>query len=179
MLTPPPPSPETPIPKPPSRKPSALQLNKPTPPTPTSGGFPSSPATSSKVGFGRSRSDSAANIIQQGRRRAEDVIRTPLRRLSTLIEASRASDGSPRTASSPRGASPYSATSNSSMSGKFEEGFQNAKLTQAHLPWYLRPSYTAQVIKVDFEGNVKAGTLGALIERLVAEPFSKLVNLSS
>lgn len=46
------------------------------------------------------------------------------------------------------------------------------KLGQPHLPWFLRPSYTPDVLKVDPEGRVKAGTLLALVERLTADPLS-------
>lgn len=48
--------------------------------------------------------------------------------------------------------------------------FYNAKLGQSHLPWYLRPSYNSDTLKVDPEGRVKAGTLPALVERLTTDP---------
>jgi son of sevenless len=51
--------------------------------------------------------------------------------------------------------------------------FYNAKLRQSHLPWYLRPSYDSGTLKVDPEGQVKAGTLPALIERLIIDPPGK------
>lgn len=51
--------------------------------------------------------------------------------------------------------------------------FYNAKLGQSHLPWYLRPSYNSDTLKVDPEGQVKAGTLPALIERLTIDPPGK------
>ena len=46
--------------------------------------------------------------------------------------------------------------------------FYNAKLGQSHLPWYLRPSYDSDTLKVDSAGHIKAGTLPALVERLTA-----------
>lgn len=47
--------------------------------------------------------------------------------------------------------------------------FYNARLGQSHLPWYLRPSFTSEILKVDQEGRVKAGTLAALVERLTVD----------
>ena len=51
--------------------------------------------------------------------------------------------------------------------------FYNAKLAQSHLPWYLRPSYNSDTLKVDPEGRIRAGTLSALVERLTVDPPSK------
>jgi len=48
--------------------------------------------------------------------------------------------------------------------------FCNAKLGQSHLPWYLRPSYDSDTLKVDSAGHIKAGTLLALVERLTVDP---------
>lgn len=47
--------------------------------------------------------------------------------------------------------------------------FCNAKLGQSHLPWYLRPSYNSDTLKVDSAGHIKAGTLPALVERLTVD----------
>lgn len=44
--------------------------------------------------------------------------------------------------------------------------FTTAKLGQLYLPWYLRPNYTSETLKVDAHGRVRAGTLSALVERL-------------
>lgn len=49
--------------------------------------------------------------------------------------------------------------------------FYNARLGQSHLPWYLRPIYTSDQLKIDSEGRIKAGTLPALVERLTTDPI--------
>lgn len=48
---------------------------------------------------------------------------------------------------------------------------QMARLSQANLPWYLRPKYTWEELKVDANGLVIAGTVPALIERLLLDPL--------
>lgn len=53
------------------------------------------------------------------------------------------------------------------------QAFHNAKLAQARLPWYLQPSYSADEIKLEYDGSVRAGTLAALVERLTVDPLSK------
>lgn len=53
------------------------------------------------------------------------------------------------------------------------QAFHNAKLAQANLPWYLRPKYSDDEIKLEYDGSVKAGTLPALVERLVIDPLRK------
>lgn len=51
--------------------------------------------------------------------------------------------------------------------------FHQAKKTQAGLPWYLRPMYGGDDIKLEYDGSVRAGTLHALVERLTVDPLSK------
>lgn len=51
--------------------------------------------------------------------------------------------------------------------------FDSAGLGQLHLPWYLRPSYTSETLKVDAKGHVRAGTIYALVEKLTVDPISK------
>lgn len=53
------------------------------------------------------------------------------------------------------------------------QAFHNAKIAQASLPWYLKPSYSSDDIKMEYDGSVRAGTLSALVERLTADPLSK------
>ena len=53
------------------------------------------------------------------------------------------------------------------------QAFHNAKIAQAGLPWYLKPSYSTDDIKMEYDGSVRAGTLSALVERLTADPLSK------
>jgi hypothetical protein len=47
-----------------------------------------------------------------------------------------------------------------------------ARLSQANLPWYLRPKYVWEELKLDPEGIVVAGTVQALIERLLLDDHS-------
>jgi son of sevenless-like protein len=51
------------------------------------------------------------------------------------------------------------------------QAFHNAKQAQAHLPWFLRPRHGEDEIKLEYDGSVKAGTLPALVERLVIDPL--------
>lgn len=51
------------------------------------------------------------------------------------------------------------------------QAFHNAKQAQANLPWYLKHRHSEEEIKLDFDGTVKAGTLPALVEHLVADPL--------
>jgi hypothetical protein len=48
--------------------------------------------------------------------------------------------------------------------------FHNAKQGFSTQPWYLRPNFTPDQLVMNSDLNVKAGTLNALIERLVADP---------
>ena len=56
---------------------------------------------------------------------------------------------------------------------KDAQAFHNARQAQAAQPWYLRPSYTVDDIKLEYDGTVRAGTLSALVERLTVDPLSK------
>ena len=53
------------------------------------------------------------------------------------------------------------------------QAFHNAKLAQAKLPRYLRPTHDDSEIKIDSDGSVDAGTLRALVERMLIDPLSK------
>lgn len=57
--------------------------------------------------------------------------------------------------------------------------FHNAKLAQANLPWYLRPGYSDTSIKMEFDGNVRAATVDALVERLTVDPLSAYSSFTS
>lgn len=58
--------------------------------------------------------------------------------------------------------------------------FHNAVQAQAHLPWYLRPTYGSE-IKLDSEGLVKTGSLTALVEKLTSagDPLSKILDTTA
>lgn len=47
-----------------------------------------------------------------------------------------------------------------------------ARLSQASMPWYLWPKYAWEELKLDSEGLVVAGTVPALIERLLLDKLS-------
>jgi len=51
------------------------------------------------------------------------------------------------------------------------QAFHNAKQAQANLPWYLKQRHGEEEIKLEFDGTVKAGTVPALVEHLVADPL--------
>lgn len=52
------------------------------------------------------------------------------------------------------------------------QAFHNAKIAQANLPWFLRPRYREEDIQLATDGSVKAGTLPALVEHLLADTLS-------
>ena len=53
------------------------------------------------------------------------------------------------------------------------QAFHNSRFAQESLPWYLKPSYSSDDIKMEYDMSVRAGTLSALVERLTADPLSK------
>ncbi|KII94039.1 hypothetical protein PLICRDRAFT_50030 [Plicaturopsis crispa FD-325 SS-3] len=186
-------SPAAPLPKvpPPSTKAGTLHLNKPTPPTPKRGttfdnipssySFQSQSLLDNSSELSRSRSESATGFFNGGRTvRSRPVLvddHASPSRLSTLMEGNHVKDLTVLTTPDrnagfelPRVPAPGGGVRQKENSID-EEEVQNAKLTQAHLPWYLRPAYTSQDIKVGFDGSVKAGTLDALVERLTADPY--------
>jgi son of sevenless-like protein len=50
-----------------------------------------------------------------------------------------------------------------------------ARLAQASIPWYLRPKYTWEELKLDNDGSVIGGTVQALIERLLIQSPSRFL----
>ncbi|KAG8788344.1 hypothetical protein FRC15_004927 [Serendipita sp. 397] len=51
---------------------------------------------------------------------------------------------------------------------------QQARLSQANMPWYLKPEHAWEGLKVDQDLNVFAGTIPALVERLLLDPSRPL-----
>ena len=51
--------------------------------------------------------------------------------------------------------------------------FHNAKQGFLTQPWYLRPSFSSDQLVTDNDLNVKAGTLNALVEKMVIDPLSE------
>jgi son of sevenless-like protein len=177
-----PPSPLTPIPQPPLTT-APLSINKPTPPTPVRSSSTSFIDTGIKNReTGRSRSETASAVLSGRHLRRRPVLvddRVSLSRLSTLLETNNMTEVEILTSPHMSGSfDPFSrATEN--MNGQTHVplandddslNFYNSKLAQSYLPWYLRPSYNSDTLKVDSAGNVKAGTLSALVERLTVDP---------
>ncbi len=53
------------------------------------------------------------------------------------------------------------------------QALYEAMAAQASYPWFLRPVYNGEEIKVEYDGTITNGTLGAIVERLTLEPLSK------
>ncbi|KAI0068002.1 ras GEF [Artomyces pyxidatus] len=173
-----------------------LRLDKslPASPAPTVA-VPTAEEADTKFGaHNRSLSNGAISPTDRSLRRRPVLLddHSSLQRLSSLIQThnldqlrslASPSTGSPlvdspapRTPISPLNPTPRS---QASRLGKIKQltgdddaqAFHNAKLAQANLPWYLRPKYGDDEIKLDYDGTVKAGTLPALVERLVIDPL--------
>lgn len=67
--------------------------------------------------------------------------------------------------------SPATSTASSAISAA---ALRQARLSQSNIPWYLRPKYAWEELKLDAEGVVVAGTVQALIERLLLDDLSEL-----
>lgn len=178
-------SPSTPMPfAPHSLKPkiAPLLINRPIPPPPAPVSALKSPARATLI---RSRSDSSHMATAGGRsaRRRPIMLsdRTSLSTLSLYID----SNGPPAADSDLSDLygsydvdpvrSPSSRRSNKikQLTGDDDaQAFHNARLAQAALPWFLKPSYTRDDIKMEYNGSVRAGTVPALVERLTVDPLS-------
>lgn len=154
----PPPSPVTPMPRPPpsTSGPSASSapINKPTPPTPTD---------QQEFPQGRDRSVSAPDTWNASSRRPQPM--------STLTE----SDLSNVQQRNFRPGDKITRITGSDDARAFAQTLQ----LQTHLPWYLRPKLTDQ-LQIDSDGQVRSGSLAALVEKLVwdtsaKDPISKTV----
>ncbi|KAH9065896.1 ras GEF [Lactarius vividus] len=163
-----------------ARPPLRLDKSLPASPAPTT---PSSDIESKFGGLGRSSSGGA---IDRSRRRRPVLLddQSSLLRLSTIIRA-RTSDqlsdlvGPPKTSLPPSPSAPTFLPYAHPRPGKVlqltgddsAQAFHNAKQAQANLPWYLKHQHGEEEIKLEFDGTVKAGTLPALVERLVVDPL--------
>jgi son of sevenless-like protein len=175
-----PPSPSTPIPQPPLTT-APLFINKPTPPTPVRSNSTSALDVGSPTPeIARSRSDTVSAVLNGRSLRRRPVLvddRASLSRLSTLMETNNMTEVEILT--SPQMSRSFDAFSRAMAKSSAVQplvhdddtvNFCNAKLGQSHLPWYLRPSYDSDTLKVDSAGHIKAGTLPALVERLTVDP---------
>ncbi|KAH9004185.1 ras GEF [Lactarius hatsudake] len=163
-----------------ARLPLRLDKSLPASPAPTT---PSSDIESKFGGLGRSSSGGA---IDRSRRRRPVLLddQSSLLRLSTILRAQSSDQlsdlvGLPKTPLPP---SPLASTFlpyAHPRPGKVlqltgddsAQAFHNAKQAQANLPWYLKHQHGEEEIKLEFDGTVKAGTLPALVERLVVDPL--------
>jgi son of sevenless-like protein len=157
-----PPTPSTPTPQPPIAKTAPLCINKPTPPTP----LPSSSFEAPELI--RSQSESAAQTRSLRRRPIIFDDRGSPGPLSALMENSNIHGSFEST----RKIAIQNARSEK-CPAEDDLTFFNMRIALTHLPWYLRPPYTFDQLKVGTDGTVKAGTLFALMEKLTAEPFSR------
>ncbi|KAI9444951.1 ras GEF [Lactarius indigo] len=161
------------------RPPLRLDKSLPASPAPTT---PSSDIESKLGGLGRSFSGGA---IDRTRRRRPVLLddQSSLQRLSTIIRT-RTSDQlsdlvPPETHPPPSPSAPPLPPYAHPRPGKVlqltgddsAQAFHNAKQAQANLPWYLKHQHGEEEIKLEFDGTVKAGTLPALVERLVVDPL--------
>jgi len=136
--------------------------------------------------LGRSSSGGAIDLQDRTRRRRPVLLddQSSLLRLSTIIRA-RTSDQLSDLVSPSRPPPPLSPSAPPFLPyahprpGKIlqltgddsAQAFHNAKQAQANLPWYLKHQHGEEEIKLEFDGTVKAGTLPALVERLVVDPL--------
>ncbi|KAI5120791.1 hypothetical protein M0805_002418 [Coniferiporia weirii] len=175
-----PPSPATPMPQPLQSSIAPLLINKPTPPTPASPMYPSPVLASPRSTLNRARSDSAPSLDRSTRRRPIMVNDfSSLSKIYMLLDsphenaASIAAEELQTTLESVR-TSPTIRRSDKvlQLTGDDDaQAFHNAKVAQASLPWYLKPSYSSDEIKLEYDGSVRAGTLSALVERLTVDPL--------
>ncbi|KAI0050629.1 ras GEF [Auriscalpium vulgare] len=153
----------------------------PASPCPTSAA-PNPEESESKLGIhNRSQSSGAISPQDRSRRRRPVLLddHSSLQRLSSLIQTHNLEQLS--AIASPVTATPLSpvAPPITARAGKIKQllgdddaqAFHNAKRAQANLPWYLRAKHGDDEIKLDYDGTVKAGTLSALVERLVIDPL--------
>jgi son of sevenless-like protein len=163
-----------------------LRLDKSLPASPLPPATPGSSCIESKFSvLGRSSSGGAVDLQDRTRRRRPVLLddQSSLLRLSTILRA-RTSDQSSEFVSSPK-SPPLSPSAPPFLPyahprpGKIlqltgddsAQAFHNAKQAQANLPWYLKHQHGEEEIKLEFDGTVKAGTLPALVERLVVDPL--------
>lgn len=137
---------------------------------------------SRRMSLSRSQSDTAANILANGRplhRRPtqQNMNGRPtgsVSQLRDLLESSGDQYDSGYDAGDGRSGATTSRTGKiRQLTGDDDaEAFHSAKVAQANLPWYLQPLHGGNKIQLQFNGNVNAGTVPALVERLLVDPLS-------
>lgn len=157
-----------------------LQLNKPTPPIPTRSNSTSALINHTPNPVARTRSDTASAALSGRSLRRRPVLvddRGSLARLSTLVETNNPIEVDILTSPQMSGSFDSLLSVGNSSIGDVKPfardesalNFHSSRLGQSHLPWYLRPTYDSDMLKVDSEGRIKGGTLSALVERLTVD----------
>lgn len=157
------------MPQPPLQ--TAPLYNKPTPPTPTE-------PENSTESRGRSVSiPSGPNGRYQRRRepiRLDDHVQ--LSRLSMLIETNNVREI--EKLASPEITGSFDTLIKRSRAEKIkqltgsEDAWVSYQAAVTKLPWYLKPEYSEE-LQMDNEGQVRTGTIRALVEKLTSEPLTK------
>ncbi|KAH8099722.1 ras GEF [Cristinia sonorae] len=171
-----PPSPSTPMPKPP------LQLSLNIGPRSAPVGVSSSnslPPQSQSPTIAPSPGAAPSHARQFRRRPVLIDDSTSLNRLSTLFETSDATEldflvTSPVLADAmdvyPRAARVDKVKQ---ITGDDDaQALYSAKIAHSALPWYLKPDHGDSEIRVEYDGMITSGTLPALVERLTVEHFT-------
>ncbi|KAH9968710.1 ras guanine nucleotide exchange factor domain-containing protein [Russula dissimulans] len=163
-----------------------LRLDKSLPASPVIPSVPSSAGADPRMGgHGRNSSDSAIDLADSmlRRPRAFHTFDSPtlgpsnvVRRVQTSAQLSTLASpvnvpSSPLTHPLPPGARPRPGKVLQLTGDDSAQAFHNAKQAQANLPWYLKQRHGEEEIKLEFDGTVKAGTVPALVEHLVADPL--------
>ena len=150
------------------------------PPAPSQ---PSPSATSPRSPLNRSRSESSPTALSRPARRRPVTQSSfkSLSSLSVLLDSPQSENDDLPVPQLERDLSALALSPTQKRSDKIRkltgdddaQAFHNARVAQANLPWYLKPSYTADDIKMEYDGSVRAGTLPSLVERLTADSLSK------
>lgn len=161
----PPPSPVTPMPQPPAVPPK-------TAPAPTS-------KRKARCPQHQKRYNSLPEPPGEGGRLLPDD-RSSLSRLSVLVERSNVAEPDDLSAGEAEellgGARPHKGRPDKvkQLTGDEDaQRYHNAKVAALRMPWYLKPDYKEEDVKLNADGSVLAGTLEALVECLTIEPISK------
>ncbi|CAL1694311.1 unnamed protein product [Somion occarium] len=177
-----PPSPVTPMPKPPIK--SKLPIHK----RPIRSMSTPLPSTGHSPVKARSEPSNTSIVLNRNLRRRRPVLiddSNSLSRLSTLFESSNVDEvdflaSSPVVAGSIEAYSPNRMARSHTprldkvkqITGEDEaQALYDAWATHDAVPWFLRSDSGSDELKLEFDGSVTAGTVAALVERLTSEPL--------
>ena len=189
-----PPSPSTPMPTPPPKS-GTFNNHHDSRPIPRRSLSTPLPASSHSPIKARADNNSPSSLLMNRHRRRRPVLiddSNSLSRLSTLIESSNVEEvdflaSSPVVAESIEAYSPVRMMARShtpkpdkvrQITGDDEaQALYDAWAGKGNTPWYLRSEFSAEELKLEFNGTVSAGTVPALVERLTSEPLSEFHTL--